>query len=178
MQLATSQRGRGEDLEQEAEQHPRLGPQGRNIDLMNPSTGKRVLSRPSAFAAGRVKKPGDVPASSILRVQVRDVVQRQLDAYNSHDADAFLSCYAADVVIRHADGRVLMTGHDEMRARYQGLFDRYPDVTATVPHRIQVGDWVVDEEQVQLGDQLIHVVVGYRVQDELIQSVVMIRSDL
>lgn len=106
------------------------------------------------------------------------MVQRQLSAYNSHDADSFVSCYAETVVIRHADGRVLMTGHDEMRARYQGLFDRYPDLSATVTHRTQVGDWVVDEEQVHMGDQLLHVVVGYRVQDALIQSVVMIRSDL
>ncbi len=108
----------------------------------------------------------------------RDVVQRQLDAYNGHDVDAFLGCYAADAVIRHADGRVLMTGHDEMRARYQGLFERHPDLTATVSHRIVVGDWVVDEEQVDLGDERLHVVVGYRVAGELIRSVVMIRSDV
>jgi len=107
-----------------------------------------------------------------------DPVQAQLDAYNRHDIESFLASYAPDATVRHADGRVLMSGHDQIRVRYEGLFAEYPDVVAEVPNRIRAGGWVVDEEKVQLGEQQLHVAVAYEVRDELIQSVVMLRSDM
>jgi hypothetical protein len=100
-------------------------------------------------------------------------VQRQLDAYNAHDVEAFLSCYASDVVVRHGDGRVLMTGHDEMRTDYGSLFVQQPEVRAVVVNRLQAGAWVVDEEVVAMGDRELHAVVGYRVEGDLIRDVVM-----
>lgn len=105
-------------------------------------------------------------------------MQAQLEAYNAHDLDGFLACYAPDAVIRHADGRLLMSGYDEIRARYQRLFSEHPAVNAQVSTRIRTGEWVVDEEWVQLTDEQLHVVVGYLVRDSLIRAVVMIRSDL
>lgn len=111
-------------------------------------------------------------------MQMADPVQAQLDAYNAHDIERFLACYAPDAVIRHADGRVLMRGHDAIRQRYEGLFARHPDVTVDVPTRIRADNWVVDEEKVRLGDQDLHVAVGYEVRDGLIRSVVMMRSDM
>ncbi len=108
-----------------------------------------------------------------------DPVQGQLEAYNRRDIEAFLACYAEDAVIRHADGRVLMAGHDELRSRYEQLFKSYPDLEAVVPQRVRAGDWTVDEERVHLadGDDL-HVLVGYEVRDGLIRTAVMLRSDL
>ena len=107
-----------------------------------------------------------------------EVVQAQLEAYNAHDLEAFMACYAPDAVIRHGDGRVLMDGQDAIRTRYEGLFANNPSVTARVPTRIEAGGWVVDEERVELADSELHVVVAYKVVDELIQTVVMLRSDL
>ncbi|MFN2562869.1 MAG: nuclear transport factor 2 family protein [Jatrophihabitans sp.] len=107
-----------------------------------------------------------------------DPVQAQLDAYNARDIDAFLSCYARDAVIRHADGRVLLQGHTDIRRRYQLMFDQNPELTAQVPTRIRAGRWVVDEEKVHLSEGELHVVVGYEVHEGLIHSVVMMRSDL
>lgn len=112
------------------------------------------------------------------RMTDADPVQAQLDAYNAHDVDAFLACYAPDAVIRHADGRVLMQGHEQIRARYEKLFEANPSVTAEVPTRIRAGSWVVDEEKVRLTQGELHVAVGYEVRDGLIRSVVMMRSDL
>lgn len=126
------------------------------------------------------KSSRSVPHPGTYRAPVHDTdpVQGQLDAYNAHDIDAFLSCYASDAVIRHGDGRVLMRGHREIRAHYERLFAENPDVTAEVKTRIRAGGWVVDEEKVQLGDTQLHVAVGYEVRDRLIHSVVMMRSDL
>jgi hypothetical protein len=109
---------------------------------------------------------------------VDDPVQAQLDAYNRHDVDGFLACYAEDAVIRLADGRVWMRGHGDIRARYATLFAEHPDVVAEVPTRIRAGAWTVDEERVRLGADELHVVVGYRVRGGLIDAVVMMRSDM
>jgi uncharacterized protein (TIGR02246 family) len=106
-----------------------------------------------------------------------DPVQGQLEAYNAHDIEAFLACYADDAVIRHADGHVMMRGRQEIRARYIGLFATHPDVRARVPTRIRAGEWTVDEEKVRMGAEELHVAVAYRVVDGLIRSVVMLRSD-
>jgi len=105
-------------------------------------------------------------------------VQRQLAAYNRRDLTAFLDCYAEDAVVRHADGRVLMAGREQLQARYGTLFARFADLHAEVPTRIELGEWTVDEEIVEWGDQQVHAVVGYQVRDDLIRNVVMIRSDL
>jgi uncharacterized protein (TIGR02246 family) len=108
---------------------------------------------------------------------VDDPVQAQLEAYNAHDLEAFLACYADDAVIRNADGQVLMRGREEISARYSGLFGTHPDVLARVPTRIRAGEWTVDEEKVRMGDEELHVAVAYRVVDGLIRTVVMLRSD-
>jgi uncharacterized protein (TIGR02246 family) len=42
-------------------------------------------------------------------VEARDVVQAAIDAYHAHDLDRCLSYYAPDVVVKDADGRILMS---------------------------------------------------------------------
>jgi hypothetical protein len=55
---------------------------------------------------------------------MEDAVDRQLRAYNEGDRDEFVDCYADGVVVEDDDGGVLMSGRDEMRERYDRLFDR------------------------------------------------------
>lgn len=105
-------------------------------------------------------------------------VERQLDAYNAHDIDAFLRSYGEDVVVRHGDGRVLMSDKDAMRAAYTQLFSQNPDVRAEVTHRLEVGPWVVDEEVVTTASGELRALVAYEVRDELIRTVVMLTPDL
>jgi hypothetical protein len=96
-----------------------------------------------------------------------DAVQRQLEAYNARDVDAFVACYAQDVVIEDADGGLQMSGRDQMRERYGELFESAPNLHAEVPCRIRVGSYVVDEERVsghpRGGD--VHAVAIYRLDD-------------
>ena len=97
---------------------------------------------------------------------MEDAVARQERAYNEHDLDAFVACYAAGVVIEDADGNVLMAGRDEMRERYGLLFAASPDVRAKVT-RIRVGSYVLDEEWVTgRPDGEVHAVAIYRLDAE------------
>jgi hypothetical protein len=58
-----------------------------------------------------------------------DPVERQVDAYNRRDIDAFLACYARDTVVENAAGNVIMRGQDAMRTTYGELFRASPNCT-------------------------------------------------
>lgn len=76
------------------------------------------------------------------------VVDRVLAAMNARDLDAFVSCYSADATIENGHDRVLARGHDELRGRYGPAFESLPDLRVEALHRIEVGDFVVQEEVV------------------------------
>lgn len=77
-----------------------------------------------------------------------NAVRAQLDAYNAHDVDAFLACYTPDCVIEDGEGALIMTGHAEMRVRYQTLFASSPNLHCEIVSRVCIGDYVIDEEQI------------------------------
>jgi hypothetical protein len=96
-----------------------------------------------------------------------DAVERQVEAYNAGDVEAFVACYADDAVIEDADGQVEMSGRAEMRKAYGDLFERNPDLRGEIVSRIRVGAYVVDEERItgySGGD--LHAVAIYRLDDE------------
>lgn len=94
-----------------------------------------------------------------------DVVDRVLDALNAHDLERFVACYADDATIEDGHDNVMAAGHDELRARYGPMFERYPEVRVTPLHRIDVGSFVVQHEEVTgRGEPERHVAV-YLVRD-------------
>ncbi len=105
----------------------------------------------------------------------REVIDRQVAAYNRHDIGEFVSCYAPDARVLRADGSVLASGHEAIRSHYGPLFERSPSLHAEIRNRIEAGPVVVDEELVT-GFVLpgtpteIHAAVAYRVEDGLIRQ--------
>jgi hypothetical protein len=77
-----------------------------------------------------------------------ELVERQLAAYNAHDVDAFMRCYAIDCVIEDGQGARLMSGHAEMRPRYEALFADSPRLHCEIASRVCIGDYVIDEENI------------------------------
>jgi hypothetical protein len=77
-----------------------------------------------------------------------DPVDTQLAAYNAHDVDAFMACYTRDCVIEDGAGNRLMTGHDDMRPRYQALFANSPALHCEIDSRVRIGQYVIDEERI------------------------------
>ena len=75
------------------------------------------------------------------------VVQRQLDAYNAKDIEAWLNTYAPDAEQFELHGERLARGHDEMRERMKVRFQE-PDLQARLIKRVVVGDFVVDAEEI------------------------------
>ncbi|WP_119272695.1 nuclear transport factor 2 family protein [Taklimakanibacter deserti] len=75
------------------------------------------------------------------------VVQRQLDAYNAHDMEAWLATYAPDARQYEYPDKLLAEGHDAIRARMTTRFQD-PDLHAHLKSRIVLGNTVIDHEHV------------------------------
>ena len=75
---------------------------------------------------------------------VSELAQRQLDAYNLSDLDAFCACYHPDVVVLD-DQKETVRGIEAFRARYVSLFEKW-EFGAAVPARLAAGTHCVDHE--------------------------------
>lgn len=101
------------------------------------------------------------------------VVQRQLDAYNAQDLDAFMVCYTPDVVVAGLNGPQTGHGAAAVRARYAALFARFPKNRARLVNRIDLGNVVIDHEDVERepGGERFEVAAIYTLRDGLIARV-------
>jgi hypothetical protein len=100
----------------------------------------------------------------------REVVERQLAAYNSHDIAAFAATYAEDVVINRRSGDPLR-GRQAVHDAYLGKFAE-GRCRAEILGRLTEGDWVVDHELAHgVADEPVRVLVAYRVREGLIDRV-------
>jgi imidazolonepropionase-like amidohydrolase len=94
---------------------------------------------------GRALRPAEILADTPA-----ELVQRQLNAYNARDLEAFLATYADDVVIVDGEtGAERMRGKQALRARYGALFAASPDLHATIARRTVRGNVVTDHERVR-----------------------------
>lgn len=108
-----------------------------------------------------------------------ELIQRQLDAYNTQDVTAFLECFAADAVLGALNGEVTQTGLDAIRARHEELFYQYPKNQAKLLNRIDLGSIVIDHEDVTRapGGERFQVAAIYTITDGKIARVNYARGD-
>ena len=101
------------------------------------------------------------------------LIQRQLDAYNAQDLDAYVACYAQDVVAAGLNGAITETGREALRARYAKAFAAYPENKARLVNRVAVGNTVVDHEDVCRGPgkERFEILAIYTVKNGLIARV-------
>ena len=101
------------------------------------------------------------------------VVQRQLDAYNAKNLDAWLSTYAEEAKQFELGGALLAQGHDAIRARAAPRFTE-PNLQAILLKRVVMGNVVIDHEDVirtfPEGPGRVELVCVYVVEQGKIQS--------
>lgn len=101
--------------------------------------------------------------------------QRQLDAYNAHDAHAFALCFHPSVELFDLKSGELRgeAGRDALRSTYDAVFKRCPKLHAEVTTRCVVGNTAFDREVVTgLREHTVHAMAIYEVdEDELITRV-------
>lgn len=129
-----------------------------------------IVKLHSVINSGVVLNP-----DSILQDKPVDLAQRQLNAYNLRDIDAFLEPYADDVEIYTYPDKLVYTGKEAMRARYSKMFDNTPNLHCELVSRIVHGDVVIDQERVQSGDRIKHATAIYHIENNKIKKVFFIR---
>jgi hypothetical protein len=105
-------------------------------------------------------------------VSPEDIVQRQLEAYNAHDLEAFVATYAEDATIfRMPASSPTMAAHAAIAQVYAKAFAQ-PGRHAEILSRMTLGNKVVDHERVTSdGAPTMEAVAVYEVHGERIASV-------
>jgi hypothetical protein len=103
------------------------------------------------------------------------LAQQQLNAYNSHDLDAFLVPYADDVEIYDLPGKLTLKGKEDMRKQYAFLTSS-PKLYCRLLNRIVQGNTVIDHEEIYgAGDRLYYGVAIYIIENNKISKVYFTR---
>ena len=74
------------------------------------------------------------------------VVQKQAEAYNRHDLEAFVALHAPDVRFYRYPDSLVFEGHAALRERFGRLFSTAPQVHATTDTRLVHGNFVIWKE--------------------------------
>ncbi|WP_370391367.1 nuclear transport factor 2 family protein [uncultured Winogradskyella sp.] len=121
-------------------------------------------------------KPGDKTGIGTTDPSVAEsIVQKQLDAYNKRDIDAFMATYSDNIKL-YTYPNTLRTGdRRQMKASYEYLFANTPDLKAEIKNRIVLGNTVIDEEHVIMNGQKFKAVAIYEVENGLITKVTFIQ---
>ena len=77
------------------------------------------------------------------------VAQALVDAFNAHDVEGILKTYHPNSVARRLpDGKVILTGHADIRKKFETAFQRSPSIKVEVVERIVDGFFVIDKEKI------------------------------
>ena len=134
-------------------------------DIMNVKTMKYIIRN------GIVMNP-----DNIIKETPEQLVQRQLNAYNTTNLDEFMATYADSIVLYNHPNTVRVEGKDAMRTRYETFFKRNPNVHCEIISRTVLGNRVIDHEIVtgrSNGENLESVAV-YEIENGLIRRVYFI----
>lgn len=120
----------------------------------------------TVFNNGKAIKP-----DSLLKDTPRDLAQRQLNAYNLRNIDAFLEPYADDVEIYTFPNKLSFKGKDIMRKKYIPLFEKIPNLHCQVTERIVKGNIVIDKEVVTVKNRTVEAIAIYHIENGKIKKV-------
>jgi hypothetical protein len=84
--------------------------------------------------------------ATITNEAPEQIVQRQVNAYNHHDATVFAQTYGADGVVMRPSGYVRT--REAIEATYATLFAANPNVHVEILNRTVKGNVVVDKESI------------------------------
>jgi len=114
--------------------------------------------------------------NQLLKDTPADLAQRQLNAYNFRNIDAFLEPYAEDVEVYGHPNKLLYKGKETMRKQYAAMFKNTPNLHCELEERIVQGNIVIDKERVQFGEEIIEAIAIYHIENNKIKKVYFIQK--
>jgi imidazolonepropionase-like amidohydrolase len=116
-----------------------------------------------------------IEPETLIKETPTALAQKQLNAYNFRNIDAFLEPYADDVELYTYPDRLISKGKAEMRKTYSELFANVPDLHCELVSRIVQGNIVIDKERVQFENNIVEAVAIYHVENNKIKKVYFIQ---
>lgn len=103
------------------------------------------------------------------------IVDKQLEAYNKRDIDAFVNTYSVDIKLYTFRNEATTLGQAALRRQYASFFERAPDLNAEIVNRIVLGNKVIDKEKIIVNGRIFYAVAIYEIEDGLISKVTFIQ---
>jgi imidazolonepropionase-like amidohydrolase len=119
-----------------------------------------------------INKGKAIAPDTLIKETPVALVQRQLNAYNLRNIDAFVEPYADDIAFYYYPDKLLGKGKDNLRKQYAAIFQKVPGLHCEVTQRIIYGNIIVDHESVSgFGKNKVDGVVIYEVVNNKIKTV-------
>lgn len=111
---------------------------------------------------------------TLIKETALTLVERQLNAYNARNLEAFLEPYADDVELYDFPDKLLCKGKTEMRKQY-GFFKTVTELHCEIKERILQGNTIIDKESVTgFGAKAIEATAIYQIENNKIRKVYFI----
>jgi len=109
-------------------------------------------------------------ASTMLSESPEQLVQRQVNAYNHHDAHIFAETYAADAVVQRSG--TALRSRAAIEAAYGNAFAKNPGLHAEIFERDVHGNVIVDRERITgfADERTVEATVTYQVRNGVIEG--------
>ncbi|MEL6675133.1 MAG: amidohydrolase family protein [Bacteroidota bacterium] len=147
--------------------------EGKTADLVflstNPLDSLSSLQHPFLI----LKNGQEFQQADLIRQDAEALAQRQLNAYNARDIDAFVACYHPEVKVYGFPNQEFYTGRETMRKNYSGMFEALPDLHCELVNRMVQGNVVIDQERVSglPEGKVLKAIAIYTVEEGLITEV-------
>ena len=138
-----------------------------------------LIAAAQGVPAPQTPAPPPLPASAMPPVQgpaglspAEAVVQRNMDAYNAHDAKTLSETFTPDAQFVQHPGTLIYDGRDAIYKGYSEVFRRNGKAHVQLVHRSLLGNRIVDEQEYTgLGKVPIRGLVIYEIHNGLIQMI-------
>jgi imidazolonepropionase-like amidohydrolase len=116
-----------------------------------------------------------ISPDTLIKETPEALVQRQVNAYNARNIEAFLEPYADDVEAYDYPDKLLGKGKDAMRKVYANMFAKVPELHCEIKGRVIQGNVVVDHESVSgFGKNKLEGMAIYHIENNKIKKVYFI----
>ena len=103
------------------------------------------------------------------------IVQKQLEAYNTRDVEAFLATYSDTIKIYDFPNNIRTDGKKALQKGYADFFKSTVDLHCEIKNRIVINNKVIDEEEITANGKTFNAVAIYEIEDGKIAKVTFVR---
>ncbi|AXG68017.1 dihydroorotase [Kordia sp. SMS9] len=122
--------------------------------------------------AGSIYKRED-----ILQETPENIVQRQVNAYNTGNYEAFFENFSDDVEIYSFPDKLDIKGIENYKKKFTGMFERNPNLHCQIVSRTTLSNTVIDHERVKFSEgNYTEVIAIYKIENGKIAKVYFIRD--